>query len=319
LILCRGKIWKALFGIRPQEVTFARRGFRGREAGARRRLEQVGRTFLDGYHAALEEQESGRLVVRLGTVGQELRGFAFEGAAMGLCLLDRLIPGRRDRLATLLTGPGKSYAYMIHVGVGWAAARLGGWLEQWRRALDPLLCWLAVDGYGFHHGYFHWRRSVAAGSVPGHLVGYEWRAFDQGLGRSLWFVCGADVVALTEVIGRLPLHRRHDLWSGVGLACAYAGGVDGAAIRALAEASGLFRAHLAQGVAFAAKAREHAGNPADHTELACRMICGLPAREAAQVTDTALEKVIQEDSNPPYEVWRQRVQAHFTPPEVTKA
>jgi hypothetical protein len=48
---------RALFGIAPEETSFARRGFRmGAGAGAaevRERLEEVGRCFVRGYHAAL--------------------------------------------------------------------------------------------------------------------------------------------------------------------------------------------------------------------------------------------------------------------------
>jgi enediyne biosynthesis protein E3 len=316
LIFRWGKIWRALFGIRPREVTFARRGFRAENIAAQRHLEQVGRTFLDGYHAALEEEQQGRLLARLDTVGQESRGFAFEGAAMALCLLDHLIPGRRNRLSTFLNGPGRNHAYMVHVGVGGAAARLGGPLARWRKPLDPLLCWLAVDGHGFHEGYFHWHRFVAGGPVPPRLVGYECRVFDQGLGRSLWFVCGADVDTLAGVIARFSPRRRPDLWSGAGLACAYAGGVDGKVIRLMAEASDLHRAHVAQGVAFAAKARERAGNPTDHTEQVCRVICGLSAHDAARITDAALESLVPEGPDPAYEVWRRRIQRSFSSSRV---
>lgn len=126
MILYWGKLWRVLFGIRLREITFARRGFHVGELAAQRHLEQIGLTFLEGYHAALEEGRLGRLLSRLDAVKHESRGFAFEGAAMALCLLDHLLPGRRYRLPTFLNGPGRNHAYMVHVGVGWAAARLGG-------------------------------------------------------------------------------------------------------------------------------------------------------------------------------------------------
>ena len=67
----------------------------------------------------------------------------------------------------------------------------------------------------------------------------------------------------------------------------------------------------AQGVAFAAKCRQRAGNPAAHTELACAILCGMSAEQAAAVTDISLEGLNQDGEMPAYEVWRQRVQLMF--------
>src|SRR4051812_342724 len=70
---------KCALDISPEEASFARRGFRGGEAGVRRRLEQAGRVFLQGYRATLEADEPEALATRLDAVESEFRGFAFEG------------------------------------------------------------------------------------------------------------------------------------------------------------------------------------------------------------------------------------------------
>jgi hypothetical protein len=80
---------------------------------------------------------------------------------------------------------------------------------------------------------------------------------------------------------------------------------------ALRSAAGSFLPQLAQGVAFAAKARERAGNLTPHTERACHTIWGAPASLAAQATDSALENLPTGAPEPAYEVWRLRVQAEF--------
>jgi hypothetical protein len=239
---------------------------------------------------------------------------------MGLALLDRLTPWQRNRWRALLTGPGAAHVYMVHVGLGWVVARLP-WLrrhvERPLARLDPLLRWLVLDGYGFHEGYFHWRNSVEAQVVPPGLSGYARRAFDQGLGRSLWFVDGADVTRNPATIVAFPPQRHADLWSGVGLACAYAGGVGEAAIQTLAESAGPYQPQLAQGAAFAAKARQRAGNPAAHTERACAVLCGRSADLAAGITDTALASLPPDGPDgPAFEVWRRRIQDRLAQTEV---
>jgi enediyne biosynthesis protein E3 len=306
-----GQIRKLVFGISLEEATFARRGFRGGEAGARQHLEQIGRTFLQGYHAALTEDEPEALATRLNEVEVELRGFAFEGAGMGVTLLDCFSPWKRNRLQAFLDGPGAAHVYIVHAGVGGVLARFRRWVEPTLTRLDPVLRWLAVDGYGFHMGYLHCQRYVQEQVFPPRLSGYALRVFDQGLGRSLWFVEGADVTRIPATIAAFPPARQADLWSGVGLACAYAGGVDYSAIAALGTAAGPFRLQLAQGAAFAAKARQRANNPAVHTERACEVLCGLSAAAAATLTDAALENLPLDGAEPAYEVWRQRIRARF--------
>jgi hypothetical protein len=312
-----GRVRKRLFGISTEEASFARRGFRGGDERVRERLEQVGQRFLHGYHTALMEDRPDRLGRELDAVEPELRGFAFEGAGMGLYVLDLLTPWKRHRLRRFLDGPGAAHVYMVLVGAGWALAQLARKFDRPLARFDPLLGWLAVDGYGFHQGYFRWPVTVDCQEVPRRLSGYSRRVFDQGLGRSLWFVEGADVPRIAVAVARFPVARQPDLWSGVGLACAYAGGVDRAAIEALFTSVGPCRAQLAQGAAFAAKARQRAGIPTEHTELACRIICGMSAREAAGATDLALVDLPADGVVPTYEVWRQRIQNLWVKEPVT--
>jgi enediyne biosynthesis protein E3 len=316
-----GWVRKRLLGIPLEEVTVARRGLRTSDASVRTRVERIGCTLLHGYHAALEEDDVEALAVRLNAAESELIGFAFEGAAMGLTLLDHLTPFRKDRLHAFLNGPGAAHVYMVHVGTGWALARLP-WLrrrvERHLAQLDPLLRWLAVDGYGFHEGYFHWPRALTEHETPDRLTGYARRAFDQGLGRSLWFVEGTDVSAISSAIAGFRADRRADLWSGVGLAAAYAGGVDRANLERLRMLAAEHLPSVAQGTAFAAKARERAGNPADHTEFACRVLCEMSAGDAARITGVALEDLPGDGPEPAYEIWRQRIQNALAPAAVVR-
>ena len=308
------RLRRAILGISPAETTFDRRGFTPSSSRAQTHLEKIGRTFVTGYHSALESVNADELGLSLTSMELEFRGFAFEGAAMGLMLLDHLTPWNKGRFQQFLRGPGEPHTYMVHVGAGWAYARLP-WLRMRMTAAiamhDPLLRWLAVDGFGFHEGYFAWPRVGVRQRVPGGLGGYARRAFDQGLGRSLWFVCCGDAQRIVETIGRFDEPRRADLWGGIGLACAYAGGCTEEDIARLCTGAHQHSAALAQGAAFAAKARLRAGNLVPHTERACQILCGIPAREAAAVTDSALKDIPADGTEPVFEIWRRRIQREF--------
>src|SRR5438128_12503077 len=68
-----------LLGISLDEANFARRGFRAHDEQAQQHLESIGRSFLYGYLAALDDQRMDVLLNALNRLELEFRGFAFEG------------------------------------------------------------------------------------------------------------------------------------------------------------------------------------------------------------------------------------------------
>ena len=304
-------ILSKLLSIDGREVTFARRGFCSSKPEVRERLEHVGTIFLMGYHAALQENKPEELTERLERVELEYRGFAYEGAAMALTLQDAIAPGS-NRLTGFMAGAGKQHIYMLHVGAGWAYARLP-WLrrriEAVIRKFDPVLRWLVLDGYGFHQGYFHFK--IPLSSALNRLSVGARHVFYQGLGRSLWFVHGCDPHQISKTISGFPALYQCDAWSGIGLACAYAGGVATPDLQEFVSVAGRFDSALAQGAAFAAKARQLAGNKAGHTEEACAVLARMSTDEAASLCDRTLAEV-ERNSSSPYQQWRELVQNYFS-------
>jgi enediyne biosynthesis protein E3 len=105
-------LWKPLLTIPVQETTFAERGFHRDRSNKQRRLEQIGQVFLEGYHTALDNDSPDELGILLNTIETEFRGFAFEGAAMALGLLDFLTPWRKNRLQKFLASSGAAHCYI---------------------------------------------------------------------------------------------------------------------------------------------------------------------------------------------------------------
>ena len=303
-----GKILRLFFGV-SEEATSFHQG--NREAA--QRLETVIRVVTKGCHITLQNSRFEVLVPRLNAVEPELRGFAYEGAGIGLAALDCLLPWK-NRTRDFLDGPASSYIYAVPLGAGMALARLHRHPEHFLTRLDPVLGWLIIDGYGFHEGFFARQRYVAKKAVPTHLSAYARRVFDQGLGRSIWFSSSTDIEHVATTITSFPVSRQADLWSGVGLACGYTGGVERSAIETLQRVAGSYRSQLALGAAIAANARHRVGNPSTHAELACEVLCGLPSETASHMTDAARENLPIDGVEPTYEVWRQRLAAQFAVP-----
>jgi hypothetical protein len=306
--------------IPDREVTFEARGFQPAPEEKRLRLEHIGRTFVEGYHSALDHRDA-ELEQRLARVEPEDRGFAFEGAAMAIAIEDTMLPFR-GRFESWLAGPGWPHEYMTYVGAGWAVARIP-WqrfrAERRARALHRFLWPLVLDGFGFHEAYFHSTDLAGVSNPRGLDTDLGRSAYDQGLGRGFWFVCGADPWNIAALIGQYDSFRRWDLWSGAGLACAYAGGVSREEARIFARVAGPFAAAAGQGACFAAKARIRAGNLAAHTEMACQMLCGMSAVEAAALCDRTY--LLVRDAGGTYHDWRKLVRSKLegvSTPKVRK-
>jgi hypothetical protein len=283
------------------------------------RLERAAATFVGGLWAAVEERSLAKLRGRLSSYGSWERGFAFEGAAMGLCLLDNTVWWRRRHMAEFVEKWGANYVYLIYVGAGWAFACQHISPSRVLQRLENLWGWLAVDGYGFYLGLFE-SDDTPDREVLTRCKGYVGRVLRQGYGRALWFLTRGSVSTMARAIERLPKDWRDDLWSGIGLACVYAGDLASDELVRLRELAGEARPAVALGAAFAAKARKSAGGlccdpadkdarvNADYYNIACEILCGVDAQTAAYITDDALDDLPPDAEQPAYEVWRNRVE-----------
>jgi hypothetical protein len=300
------------------DVSFAKRGFPVTETDATRRLEAIPQSVVCGFEWGIDARDLWELERRLGLVEPEMRGFAYEGATMALTIRDAM-PGRGGRTKHLLQGPGKPHIFLTYIGIGFAMARLPRPL--WRKVLPdlegvpyhPTMSWLAVDGLGFDRAYFDTERWVGAQKVPapyaweqGH-AGYFTRAFDQGIGRALWFIHGGQVPEVIAGVQRFASGRQADLWSGVGLAATFAGGCAASDLSALRGAAGEHSADLVQGAIFAAKARHFAGFEPPHTEAAIQALADMSLEKAALLADDVAADGLDSSTMPRYEVWRAKV------------
>ncbi|AXX31451.1 DUF1702 family protein [Actinosynnema pretiosum subsp. pretiosum] len=304
------------------ETRLSVRGFHDKDPAARELLETVGGSFLAGFGHAAQARAPEDATAPLDGIPAPYRGFAYEGAGMAFAIRDALPLGRRGRNARFLSGAGAPHAYMVHVGAGWAMARVPRALWSRLALDDPLLRWLALDGYGFHQAYFHTERYVreryreARFPWPGGpLSWYADHVIDQGIGRASWFVGGADPTVVADLIDSFAESRRGDLYAGAGLAATYAGGGDEAELREFAARAGDWAPQLAQGSAFAATARVDAGLEVPHTSVATGVFCGITPREAKELCDRTrpgpVAELPERPGVPAYEVWRQRIASAF--------
>ncbi|APU15746.1 MULTISPECIES: DUF1702 family protein [Actinoalloteichus] len=327
------------------DVTFARRGFPGPRTEVTDRLEAIPQAVVCGFEWAMETPRMWEIERRIDLVESEMRGFAYEGAAMALTVLDATSGGHRTR--DLLAGPGAPHLFLAYIGIGFAMTRLPRPL--WKRVLPdltdaspyhPTMSWLVIDGYGFDLAYFRHERWVERQRVP---AAYPWqgtpayfpRAVDQGIGRALWFIHGGRTTEVAAAVARFAEQRHADLWSGVGLAATFAGGGTPSALADLRAHAAHHWTELGLGAVFAVKARATAGMLPQHTQPVLAALTGRTVPEALSIVDDTAERdttqgdmtsaeVVSPDAGassdvPAYERWRQRIRTRLaaTPPANT--
>lgn len=269
-------------------------------------FEPPSHAILDNFWATLDSPKLVDLIPMVEANSPKIRGVAYEGAAMGLMLLDFVLP-YRQRLKGLLAACG-AYRPMVYVGAGMILPYLPiNPLRVIDRFDDPDR-WLMLDGYGFFRGFFAARESLDRQMRPDGLDAEASRNFDSGLGRSLYFISAANPERIASVLQHFPESRRRDLWGGVGLACGYTGGaLDHEGLSQMVLSSGPYAAEVAVGLAVAAGFRAQTNHPAEHTDGACSVFWGLDADEVAKLVAAESAGSEPEPAGPNYEEWRQKV------------
>jgi hypothetical protein len=290
------RILERLLTIRPEEASFAARGFGASNPEITRKLETMIKSFIGGYNLAVRTPDQVELARCLHQKFENHQvGFAFEGVGLYLAIADLLVPGKPFRMNAFFNGAGKEHDFIVAVGAGFAFARLP-WglqvLDRYLRTLDKFVAWCVPCGYGFHEGYFHHVQYVEqAKEPPRSLSPLGRQLFDSGLGRALWWVKCANPARIAFAIERFPEIRRAELWAGIGIASSYAGGVGADELLKLCDLSGSYRADFLSGLPFSARLRQKAGNYSETTELACRVLLGQSTDQTADMAEAAADAV----------------------------
>jgi hypothetical protein len=281
----------------------------GVPADVRQHLESVWHTVVRGYNSAIGWPDVDQLERELhadGAVPFTHLGWAYEGAALALTVLDKLLPTRR-RLRALLESSGTAHGGPIYIGVGWGLSQLRRLPRRPPAEFDPVAGWMIYDGAGFREALFKPERVFADARKPASLSGAAARVFDHGVGRLLWFREGGGDERIRASIEALPGSRHADLWAGVGLGATYAGGVGVDELTRLRGAAQNHAERLAESAAIAAWGRRSGSNAAPWTERACQVLCGVSPAEAADAAGVALDELIGDGHDERYLAWRARI------------
>jgi len=258
-----------------------------------KQLQRVAGLFLDGFGMAAGGTGS-PLDRQLGTFAHVDRGVAFEGAAAGSAVSDLIRHGNHSESSLLLKN-NPNFSFLIFLGIGEALAQL---------KMPPQLCnsvanerWSGqiIEGYGFFDGYFNWYEAIVKQRYPIGLAPSLRAAYDQGLGRAIFFMTNCNPALMRDYISSFHITRRAEMWSGAGIPIAYVGGNSERELKKLLDFAGHYRAELMQGVLLGASARTQQALVPDHTEMACNIICGESAIVSVDYTDRLSQLLVNRE------------------------
>ena len=278
------------FRLSPSEASFARHGFPGVSSPSRPHLEHIIETFISGFNVALGSSDDTDLTTQLdASYTQPFLGFAYEGVGLWLAIGDLFKPWSASRLEEFTKKVAPHHDFIAMVGAGIAVGRMPFGvrrLEAYQERLDPFIAWCVADGVGFHDGFFHWRNYQSGRKTAPAFLNPQNRAlFDAGVGRSFWWVYGAEAEPVAAAIQRFDAARRGEMWEGVGTALTYAGGHQPGSEDRLVDLAGEYRVDLLTGIALGANMRNKGRNPAPWTDEVCARVMQRPVAEVAGWVD----------------------------------
>jgi hypothetical protein len=217
-------------------------------------MERIQGIFCEVQDSFSDNTSLPELYKYLASFEPEFRSIAYEAASMCLALSDLKADNRLRRWLEFAQ-QSALHSTQIHVGLGWALAQLQMDPLLFMTALHPMMRYRVADGYGYYEGTFRKRKSVLSQQKP------EWGdataigAYNQGLGRSMWYLHNGNIREAKKLVDKFPVERQGDLWRGLGIAITYAGGNNKEDLSEILALSGNYKIQLAIGSVMALVSR----------------------------------------------------------------
>jgi hypothetical protein len=244
------------------------------------RMEKIRTIFQAAKDVSTEHEKLTSLLTHFKNAEPEFYLVAYEGASMGIALNDfSNNDASLNGWQKFLNGPASNYSTQAHIGLGWALAQQNKSPLPLIDTLDPLIQYRILDGYGYYDGILKQRSTIKNKKTPLHFSEKNLQAYDQGVGRSLWYICKGEIEKVSELLLSFPAARHAALWRGIGTASAFVGGLNETLLRNLWLSSSEHSDQLVRGAKHIAKSRIQTNSLTPDIELACRIWCNISVKE----------------------------------------
>ena len=241
---------------------------------AKDKMELIQATFQDAKEKVSDISNLEQLNESLLKFPNEFISVAYEGASMGLAIKTIQETNSLAIWDDFYQHFGLKHSTQIYIGLGWAFSELNLDFSDVDIIITPSLQYRVMDGYGYYEGIFKRKSSIRMQQVP-QFDALSLRSYDQGLGRSLWYIAQGEVERLARTIHLFPENRQDDLWRGIGIASSYVGGIDTIILEQLTKEAGKYLPSFKCGAAMLIQSRTKANTIVDDTEVIANFLFGV--------------------------------------------
>lgn len=266
--------------------------------------------FHAGKNLSLENHDSDSLIKMLNKVDSNFPSVVFEGAASGLA--NTVFREKKDFQVWLdfANKLDKAHQAQAYVGLGWALAENAILPSSILEKIQPFRYGRVLDGYGYYHGLLRRRIFVKGAKQPENISEIELQAFDQGIGRSIWYTSKGDLNLLKKMLSDFNESRTPNLWRGIGVAALYVGGINETSTRSLLELANENKTSFLAGAALAAMGKSLNQSIPAADKIAFETL-GKSAKEFANIALEAEEELESSDSERAYFEWLEEIESNF--------
>lgn len=218
-------------------------------------IETIQSTFKEAQGVANKAELNKGFYNQLDSISDEFRSVSYEGASFAIAQKSISNNGDLELWMSFKDSTKGLHDSQIHVGLGWALASLNVKIEDHTSSFTPYMISRVIDGYGYYCAIFKRCIAIRTAQVPDSIIEQNKMAFDQGIGRALWYLAEGNLEKLSLLISILPENRHADLWRGIGIAFSYVGGAKLDYIQEMKTMSGKYINDFKAGVALALYSR----------------------------------------------------------------
>jgi len=269
------------------------------------KMESIQSIFREVQEKDFEDFSISEIADYLNSFDKEFRSIAYEAAAMNLALIDLKRDGKLTLWFHLLNEIGAKHAIQTHVGLGWAFAQEQLNPVTYLNELEEMLRYRVLDGYGYYEGIFRRRKSIVNQQAIETEDTNVSAAYNQGLGRSIWYISKGDIDVAKSMLDKFPANRLNDLWRGLGIAITYVGGCSQDYLQVIFEKGSTFQIDLATGAAMTLISREEANSITTDAILTCKVLCN---KNADQILTIAIDSNVGDK----FSQWIKNLEVAFT-------